>query len=393
MRVAELADGYLPLVGGGSSAIASWVQALPEVEFEILTNHVPGTPQVERMGGNCTVRRFLPTDLSSTSLNQAFLKPAVFPYKLASEWVRFRRKFDYLGRSGFDVVHFNGPITNYAFFAVDRVLGRPFLTARLDFTRLSMAKVLTLHGLPSISTRSRVDAENERRQVSSFDSVVVVDRYMTDYVQAITAGLADRPTVHFIPNGIDTAAFPYSAPSPATRLRVGFLGRLDEAKGASLLLDVARALPPGVEFALALAGRTSEAEVRLAECDRVTLQRNVSPGQVPGFLSSIHVLLNPVLVPGISRATLEAMSVGRPVIMPPVGDRYPVMDGDTGFLCPPIAEPVLSLLARLAREPDALERMGRKASDVIRREFDSRAMASRLLAVFREAIGKRRSYR
>jgi len=361
------------------------VEALPEVNFEIVTNRLPGTPAVESLGSNCRVLRFTPTDYSSTRLGKKPWKVAWFSAEVAQEWIRFLRKRKFVERGEFDLFHFNGPLTNYGFFSFDRLLGRPVLTKALDFSAFPIAKVMTLHGLPSLLTSSQIDRENEKRHVLSFDRIVIVDRYMADAISQLVGDSSHIPPIHFIPNGVDTARFAYHPPPPSPPIRIGFLGRLDEAKGASLLLQIARHLPEGMELWLAIPGKAPGLE-QFPRKPQLRIFRNLPYREVPFFLASVHVLLNPLKIQGISRATLEAMSVGRPVIMPPGGDRHPVVHEDTGFLCPASGTAILAMLRSLAENIDTLEAVGRRAREVIVRDFDSHALARRLLDVFGKAI-------
>ncbi len=387
MRVAELTDGFYPGIGSATGAIGALVEGLPEVDFEIITNHLDGTPLAERFRPNCIVRRFLPTDAGSGGLGKMVsAKPLLFPRKVAADWVRFSRKLRYLDRTRFDIVHFNGPLTNYGFFSLDRLLGRPALTKLIDFSRLPCRKVITFHGLPSLVTHSSVDLQNELKQLSSFDCVTVVDRELLWRVRALVAQIGKSTPVHFVPNGIDTRMFAFRPFPQLGSLQVGYLGRLSEEKGCRLLIELAHDLPQGVELRLAVTGAGSGREAAILEkYDRVTLLRDVPYSRVPDFLASIHILLNPALHAGVTRATLEAMSVGRPAIMPPIGDRYPLVDGLTGFICPPSAVALGSLLTRLIRDRQTLEAMAGRCREVVEREFDLRIIAGRFRRIFAEA--------
>lgn len=382
LRVAEWVDGYFPAVGGGASAIRSWIDGMPDVEFEVVTNRLPGTPEVERSAPNCTVRRVLPVDVGPAAVKPG-VKLARYPIKLWHDHVRFRRKLAYVAQANPDLFHFNGPLTNYGHFSFDRRIGHPLLTRSIDFGPLGMPKVLTMHGIPSRLTRSRVDVENERRQITAFDAIVVVDRYMVGAVRAIASAAGARSEVHLIPNSVDTRRFSYRPLADARGLKVGYIGRLNPSKGVGLLREIARQLPDGVELSIVSSGPPDAAlDGFFTGCPHVTLARNLPYEEVPGFLSEIDVLLNLALHPAITRATLEAMSVGRPVIMPPIGDRYPLINRRTGFLCAPNAREILSLLAWARDEGQLLEQMGRNAREVVEREFDHVVLGARLRSVF-----------
>ena len=141
---------------------------------------------------------------------------------------------------------------------------------------------------------------------------------------------------------------------PADRLRLGFLGRLDPAKGIELLLDALASVPPQA-VQLSIAGRGS-AEYQAALKARAAALTNVSfVGQVrpDEFLSSLDLLVIPsVWEEPLGRVSHEALLYGVPSLVTPLGGlREVVDDGRTGFVAPTadaegLRTVLLDLLAR-----------------------------------------------
>jgi len=82
-------------------------------------------------------------------------------------------------------------------------------------------------------------------------------------------------------------------------------------------------------------------------------------------------LLNPVATEGISRVALEAMACGRPVIMTKLGNRHPVIDGETGFLCTPQPEVLLEVLTTLKNSRQQLAEFGVRARQIVMKEYNA----------------------
>ena len=151
------------------------------------------------------------------------------------------------------------------------------------------------------------------------------------------------------------------------RLQVAFAGRLDRVRGEGLLLEFLEHLPGFVEFhgAIAADERRFADLARRFRSDRIHLYRNLPQSKMPGFLSKVQVLFNPLVVGyGVSRVTLEGMATGRCVLMTGQGDRYPLVTDETGLTCPPNLEAILSALRQLHRTPETIETIGRRARRV-----------------------------
>lgn len=150
-------------------------------------------------------------------------------------------------------------------------------------------------------------------------------------------------------------------------LRIAFLGRLDPAKGADLLIGAVRALP-GAALALDLFGVTQpggEAYAaglrRLAAGDgRIRLMPPVGGGEAPALLAGYDLLAVPsrVLETG-PLVVLEAFAAGTPVLGAALGGIAElVTDGVDGLLATPDAPAAWrDALARLAAEPALLARL------------------------------------
>ena len=81
MKVIQLVDGFYPLIGGGSLAIRTWIENMPEVEFEVVTNALRTQSLLERYpySKNCWIRRFLPVDITHSPIYKARKKILFFP--------------------------------------------------------------------------------------------------------------------------------------------------------------------------------------------------------------------------------------------------------------------------------------------------------------------------
>ena len=212
-------------------------------------------------------------------------------------------------------------------------------------------------------------------------SVVGVSRFVLD--RHLAHGVFhSAPAQHVIGNpGLRFSGSVMGRPDRGDHtLRVGYLGRLESAKGIDVLLAATSSLPAS-GWSLDVAGDGDEAYVAALRSryasSKILLTGSVDPKE---FLPSLDVLV----VPSRSHETFgmviaEANSAGVPVIASRVGGLPEIVnEGKTGFLVPSNSPSRLSeLLLRLVAEPRIVRSMrsacveaaGRFAPERIAREY------------------------
>jgi glycosyltransferase involved in cell wall biosynthesis len=137
-------------------------------------------------------------------------------------------------------------------------------------------------------------------------------------------------------------------PGPVLRpttvpVRFGYLGRLHPQKGLGEIARAIRAIPSDVPFQVDIRGPVLDAGARalvvalqdlLAGDSRARFEPGVGPGEVPGVLTDLDVLVCPSLwFENGPTVALEAMAVGTPVIATRVGNLAEIVeDGVNGRL-------------------------------------------------------------
>jgi glycosyltransferase involved in cell wall biosynthesis len=132
-----------------------------------------------------------------------------------------------------------------------------------------------------------------------------------------------------------------TAPEPN---RIFFLGALNRKKGALVLLDAMRTMiQPGLTFAVA--GGFTEKDPQLADAWEEGLARVAAPvellGKIPGTetiaqIRRAAVVVLPSLFDEFSRALVEALALGRPVVTTEtVGAATLVRSAEAGLVVPP----------------------------------------------------------
>ncbi len=232
------------------------------------------------------------------------------------------------------------------------------------------------------------------------DAVVGPSAPLLEHAQALGA----KPERSFvIPNGVDLEAFRPRERSECrailgqpgdVRPRVTYVGRLERAKGVLDLIEAfarVRASRPDVQLAM-----VGDGDARRA-CERLARERGLpvvfagarAPEEIPMWVGASDVVALPSWSEGMPNAVVEAIASGRPVVATTVGALPSLVTEAAGELVPPcqpqrLAEALSRVLSR-RYEPDAVVRS-------IPLD-DWRVSASRLHAVMRDALERRRSER
>jgi glycosyltransferase involved in cell wall biosynthesis len=215
----------------------------------------------------------------------------------------------------------------------------------------------------------------------------------------IARGFVPPGRIVWIGQGIDTKRFRPTIVRGAAeqiiglrpaKFRVVAVGRIVEGKGFSdLLRSVALLRDDGYQLELVLVGGNIAQEISplarevmeearaLRLADAVTVTGMVD--HVEDYLAASDVFVIPSYREGLSRALLEAMSMGLAVVATRIrGNREVLQDGVSGLLYPPRDVKQLSACIRLLHDDPAFRRhIGQRARTVVLERFDEQDFVSR----------------
>jgi glycosyltransferase involved in cell wall biosynthesis len=248
---------------------------------------------------------------------------------------------------GYDLVHVNNTLTYQ---------GPTLLAARLA-------------GIPVVShgrnpVRSGAFA---RSMMRLSDSVVTVSDSLREVLDSWSTGvpvLACMDCVDLPPPSVITSGHAVRAElMPDDGVLIGSVGRLDDQKGYEYFVRAARRVAevhPRARFAIAGDGprrfalEKLIADLGLQRCFRLCGFRN----DVSSFIAALDLFVSSSRWEGLSLVLLEALLLGKPVVVTDVGgNREVVRPGRTGLIVPP-------------EDPDALAAAMLEALDGRRASFD-----------------------
>lgn len=212
----------------------------------------------------------------------------------------------------------------------------------------------------------------------------------------------DPSKITVIPNGVDMSRFDISLSREQSRERlgvplecflVGAVGRLEEQKGLSYLIEAIRILVEGGKNVSLLVVGSGREEGRLREqaansgiADSVFFLG--TRRDVPELYRAMDVFALSSLWEGGPITLLEAMASGVPVVATPVGFVPEVLqDGKNGFIVP-IRDPegLAEALWKVHEDPFTAEAAAQAGRETVRDRYSHQFLAERVMAVYEETL-------
>jgi glycosyltransferase involved in cell wall biosynthesis len=207
---------------------------------------------------------------------------------------------------------------------------------------------------------------------------------------------APRAKVAVVPNAV-----PLPPRADVTREEAGrvlFLGRLEAAKGVFELLAAGALLAPACPHLKLVFGGEGDAAALRRRAEELGIGRQVEclgwvgQQQRDAELARAAVFCLPSHAEGLPMSMLEAMAVGKAVVVSSVGGiPEAVRDGENGVLVPARDEETLAAaLARLLDDAGLRAALAGRARATIERDYSTEVVCGQLSAIYRELAGTRR---
>ncbi|AKB30498.1 Glycosyltransferase [Methanosarcina siciliae T4/M] len=378
--IAQYNPRFSPCIGGGETYVSNLVLNIKKYNFNIITNSLPYSPLEENFSENTLVKRFLPYDRNLLPFNNFIISKLSFPYRFCSDILRLQRKNEYLKKSTYDLIHFHGIGFCNNLLRVDTWINSMIFSKFIDFSEINTPKVITIHNLFSSLNNNPIFEKYELNMIDQFESIICVDKNIEIYVKNYSCLMNKDKKIHFIPNSVDINKFSFSELELKDKLVIGFVGRFEYSRGIDILKLLIENLPNFCELHITCN------QILGVNNPNVYFHGILPENDIPSFIKSMDIIFNPVLVEGISRITLEAMSCGRPVIMIDKGDRYPVFNGKTGYIIKENIDELLFLLEYLYDNENKLKEIGYNARQTVEREFSNEVIIPKIIRIYDELI-------
>ena len=273
-----------------------------------------------------------------------------------------------LNDEAFDVVHVHEPL-----------VPGPSLTALL----VKMAPVVATFHSAGESAAYRTFSRQLKWVASRIDIRVAVSKDAVELAQRYIGG-----DYEVLFNGIELGD--YSTPSTSPRENaIFFIGRHEERKGLSNLLEALAQLPPDVRLWIASDGpQTAELKIRFGSDSRIEWLGRISDSEKISRMSRASVFCAPSLHgESFGVVLLEAMAAGTPVVASNLdGYRNVATDDETALLVE--TGNVASLASALARVLDDSQLAARLTANGREhaQRFSMDALADRYIEMYERAL-------
>jgi len=248
---------------------------------------------------------------------------------------------------------------------------------------------------------ARLAMAGSKIAVSFADILIAVSEGVREHLVSVQK--ISPVKIRVIPNGVDLERLGRlrSPPqmirgqlnlAPGTPL-VGTLAVFKPRKGLSYLVEAARAVLsryPYVHFLLA--GDGPEREAVEKQIQRLGIARNM---HLLGFrddaialVDALDIYVLPSLFEGFPRSVLEAMGLGKPVIVTDIGgSREAVRHGASGLIVPPRdPQGLAEAICRLLESPQLRKSMGEAGRQAVQECFNARINAASHQELYRELL-------
>ena len=273
-----------------------------------------------------------------------------------------------LNDEAFDVVHVHEPL-----------VPGPSLTALL----VKMAPVVATFHSAGESAAYRTFSRQLKWVASRIDIRVAVSKDAVELAQRYIGG-----DYEILFNGIELGD--YSSPSTTPRENaIFFIGRHEERKGLSILLEAVSKLPPDVRVWIASDGpQTAELKTRFASDSHIVWLGRISDSEKISRMSRASVFCAPSLHgESFGVVLLEAMAAGTPVVASNLdGYRNVATDDETALLVETgNVAGLASALARVLVDPRLAARLTANGREHAQR-FSMDALADRYIEMYERAL-------
>jgi glycosyltransferase involved in cell wall biosynthesis len=251
--------------------------------------------------------------------------------------------------------------------------------------------------------RTRSDARQVKRRVGArflykhtHKVIAAADYIREGFVKTLRLPPRQVVTIY---QGIDVPAFPLK-PLPAKPV-LGIVARLDPVKGHRYLLEaLSILLQSHPQLQVRIIGQEENVKMRQLKeiADRLRIENHVDflgfQPDVPAAMAGCRIgVIASTGSEAVSRAALEWMAAGRPVVSTNVGCLPELIEGGkTGVLVDPKDAPGLArALGQLLRKPAAAEAMGKAGRRRVETRFALSTFVEATLFAYEQAIQRARS--
>lgn len=261
-----------------------------------------------------------------------------------------------------------------------------------DLITLPALRLAQVTGMPTVAQTHGMIDRSENPLAAPLDRTLTGPALRAAGAVLHLTDTERRDLAAAIPGELAFSEMPNGVPEPRTGVRAAtppeilFLARLHERKRPELFVDIARELAAtGADAVFTVAGPDGgrRSAVAAAAGSVVRVEGAVDPQEVSDRLARASVYVLPSVDEPYPMAVLEAMAVGRPVVITESCGLAPVVRaGGCGIVVDESREGLRAGVTAMLRDPAAATAMGARGAIIARERFGMVTIAERLEAIY-----------
>ncbi len=387
MKILMLSWEYPPRIVGGLSRHVYWLSHnIAKIGHRVYvgTLSVSDEEVIEEPSDNLTIIRINPYKIPS---------PDFISWVHQFNQILLEKIIDYPG-SNIDIIHAHDWLVARAGIILKHLYRKP-LIATIHSTEYGRR-----NGLHNVFERHIHEIE----WLLTYEAwkVIVCSNYMMQEVQRIFSTPIDK--IHIIPNGVNPikkmskdevrrVLEKYGIP-PDKRI-ILFVGRLVYEKGAHILLEAIPRITSIVDdvfFVFVGTGPMKDyllkRSIELRVNNKVVFTGFVSDFELQALYNAAYVAVFPSLYEPFGIVALEAMSIGKPVIVSNVGGLSEiVVHGVNGLKVPPgDIESLANAIIELLSNPEHARKMGEEGFHIVYDKYTWDKIAEQTISIYEKVL-------
>lgn len=226
--------------------------------------------------------------------------------------------------------------------------------------------------------------------IRKLDHVHTISLYTRDVL--LDCGFRDEQIL-LIPNAVEVSRFGVPEDTQGVeqgRVRIGFVGRVEKVKGLDVLMTAVANLPEEQRqmIEVAIAGDGTHLESVKSQAESLGLGEIVhfygALDDVPAFLRTIDIYVQPSYAEGLSNAVLEAMCASLPVIASRISGNTDLVQPDKNGLLFTSGDALglQQCISQLLLDKESRRAMGAEGRQIIEQGYSTQAVSRQLMDVY-----------
>ena len=392
MKVAFVTFEYPPFVQGGAGVVAEKLtKGLARLghKVHVIAPRIAGSEEHE-ITDSVFVHRI-------NFVNKPLLSAP-------SYWINLRKRFRAIEKEidSFDIVH-GSNVSDFSLTKKITKAPRVLTTHHLARSVLNTTRPTYFNRIKNLGGEIGIVPYIEKVCINRADKIIAVSNYTKKELTSIYNVPGEK--IEVIYNGMEQKSFDFNEEEKKEirdkfgihkRSTVMFVGRVEERKGLSLLLQAFKQVLTQIDAHLIVVGSGDQKRYKQLACSLGIMNRVIFTGYVDELslrklYSICDVFVSSSRLEGFGLTIMEAMSAGKPVVATKVGGIPEIVNsGENGILVEvDDLDGLANGICTYLRDEKLAKDVGKRNAKYIRERFSWEKSAKKMERVYRQLVFKK----